>query len=67
MENQQLDNDTRGWVMSAVSGVGELLPTSYLLVLLLTRERSMHSWSKYNMRRPLNTIYTEQTAFQDTG
>lgn len=49
MQSADMDNDTRGWIMSVVSGLGTS-SQSYHLTSQLT-VTSMCCWGKYNLCR----------------
>ena len=61
-----IDNDTRGWIMSCVSGAGKLRGTLSLIAQCLLL-RSLRGGFEYNMRRLDHQTYSWQAELQSPG
>ena len=59
-----LDNDTRGWIMASVSGLGMSASLARPFVSDLS---SLHLWRKYNMHRHSRSFDTPMAQLQSTG
>ena len=58
-----LDNDTRGWIMSCVSGLGELYLDLWHASLTLRFHGSLHRGIEHHLRRSDHPTHPGKTQF----
>jgi hypothetical protein len=54
------DNDTRGWVMSSVSGIGKFSSCHFSLYLEIDCRISLYPGGKHHLRGPNSTLLLRQ-------